>query len=381
MKIAEIRTRLLDLPIHTMFVTALRSTSTVRTVVVEIIADDGTNGFGEASEVWRVTGESLAGAQACIEGPLAAQVVGRDPRDTVRLLRDVRTAVVGNTSAKAAVDVAVHDLLARTAGVPLVELLGGTARVVATDVTLAAGPLDGLVAAALARVGEGFTVLKVKVGTDPRSDVEAVGAVRDAVGPDVTIRLDANQGWTERQALQVITALEDAGVAIEFVEQPVAAHDRDAMARITARVQTPIMADESVFGGRDLLELIQRHAADMVNIKLAKCGGLAVAATLLELCAEAGVGTIVGSMMESPVGVGAAASLAAAHGTSATADLDAAWWLAGHNRAGVRYDGSSVLLSERPGLGIDDVTELRGSAHLPKAAGAAAIDGREVASC
>lgn len=374
MRVAAIRTHELDLPMHTTFVTALRSTSTVHSVLVEVIAEDGTRGFGEAPEVWRVTGESVAGTTACIEGPLAGQVVGRDLRDTVRLLRDVRRAVVGNTSAKAAVDVAVHDLLARADGVPLVERLGGSLRLVDTDVTLAAGTLDRLVAAALARVADGFTVLKVKVGTDPRDDVRTVTAIRDAVGPDVMIRLDANQGWTERDASTVIVALEDAGTDIEFVEQPVAAPDLDAMARITRRVQTPVMADESVFGVRDLLEVIRRHAADLVNVKLAKCGGLAVASTMLELAAEAGIGTIVGSMMESPVGVAAAASLAAAHGTSATGDLDAAWWLANQCSVGVRYDGSSVVLSDQPGLGIENVADLRGTAETTGSPPQAAVE-------
>jgi L-Ala-D/L-Glu epimerase len=360
MKIVAVRTHALTLPLHTTFVTALRRTSAIETLVVEIVAEDGTSGFGEAPQVWQVTGDSVAGARACVEGPLTAQILGRDVHDTVRLLRDVRGAVAGNSSAKAAVDVAVHDLLARLQEMPLVRWLGGTSMTVGTDVTLPVGSTGALVDAAVARVADGFAVLKVKVGTDPRADVEAVTAIRDAVGPLTRIRLDANQGWTERQAIRAVRMLEDAQAGIELVEQPIAAHDIEGLARVTAHVDTPIMADEAVYGISDLIEVIRRHAADMVNVKLAKCGGLAVGRTLLELAAAAGLETIVGSMMESPIGVGAAASLAAAYGTSATSDLDAAWWLEHRSPDGITYENSQVTLPNRPGLGINGISDLVG---------------------
>ena len=231
---------------------------------------------------------------------------------------------------------------------------------VETDVTLPVGSTDELVSAAVARVAEGFAVLKIKVGTDPRADVRAVTAIRDAVGPLTKIRLDANQGWTERQSIRAVRMLEDAQADVELVEQPVAAHDIDGLARVTAHVDTPIMADEAVYGIADLMEVIRRHAADMVNVKLAKCGGLAVGRTLLELAASAGLETIVGSMMESPIGVGAAASLAAAYGTSATSDLDAAWWLERRSANGITYERREVILPNRPGLGIDSIDDLHG---------------------
>jgi L-alanine-DL-glutamate epimerase-like enolase superfamily enzyme len=115
-----------------------------------------------------------------------------------------------------------------------------------------------------------------------------------------------------------------------------------------------------VYGIADLIEVIRRHAADMVNVKLAKCGGLAVGRTLLELATSAGLETIVGSMMESPVGVGAAASLAAAYGTSATSDLDAAWWLERRGAGGITYEQGEVTLPNRPGLGIESIDDLHG---------------------
>jgi len=352
--IASVTATRVGTPLHTPFVTALRRTTTTDTVVVQVTDSDGVTGWGEAPQVWQVTGESLAGAEACVLGPLSAAVRDRDPDDLVDLCRAVAEAVAGNHGAKAAVDVALHDLVARRRGVSLPVLLGGTRHRVPTDVTLSAGDPGSLADAATARAGEGFTVLKMKVGTDAATDLARVRAARSAVGPQVRLRLDANQGWSPREAVTVISAIENAGLDVELVEQPVAGADLDGLAWVTARVDTPVMADESVYGVSDLVEVIRRRAADMVNVKLAKCGGLSAARTLLELARAQQMGTIVGSMMESHIGVGAAASLVAAHGTTLTPDLDAAWWASSSPVVGgMRYDAATVVLPEAAGLGID----------------------------
>jgi L-alanine-DL-glutamate epimerase-like enolase superfamily enzyme len=353
MTIAAVRTHRLSAALHTPFVTALRRATTVDTLVVEVVDSDGRSGFGEAPQVWQVTGASIDGSAACVRELLGPQLTGRDPDDLVARCREVQRAVAGNEAAKAAVDVALHDLAARRLGVPLVRLLGGTALRVPTDVTLSAGDADALGAAARERVGEGFTILKVKVGTDAAGDVARVRAVRDAVGPRARIRLDANQGWTPREAVRVIRGIEDAGLDVELVEQPVPRWDLDGLAWVSDRVDVPILADEAVFGVRDLVEVIRRRAADMVNVKLAKCGGLAPARTLLGLAEAHEIGTIVGSMMETQIGLGAAASLVAAYGTTAVSDLDAAWWQASSPvQGGIRYDGAHVVLPDAPGLGV-----------------------------
>ncbi|TWD83734.1 o-succinylbenzoate synthase [Kribbella amoyensis] len=349
----KLSTHLVSAPLHTPFVTALRTATHAESLLVSISDGDHT-GWGEAPQVWKVTGESLAGAQACVEGPIAAALDGLGPDDLTDALRRVQGAVQGNYGAKAAVDVALHDLAARRVGRPLHGFLGSTVDVVRTDVTLSAGDASALARAGIDRLNDGFDVLKVKVGTgDAAADFDRVRRIREAVGPDARIRLDANQGWTRRDAVTAIRALEDAGCAIELVEQPVAAADLDGMAWITDRVSTPILADESVYGVRDLVAVIRLGAADLVNVKLAKCGGLATARTLLELAREHGLGAIVGSMMESHVGVGAAAALVAAYPTSAVNDLDAAWWLKESPvLGGIRYEGARIHLPSAPGLGV-----------------------------
>lgn len=352
-RIVEVVTTPVTVPLHTPFVTALRSTTVVTGLLVRVTDDDGRTGWGEAPQVWEVTGESLAGAAACVAGPLAGAVRGHDPDDLLALCRAVQAAVAANAGAKAAVDVALHDLAARRLGLPLVRLLGGKPGRVPTDVTVAAGAAQDVAEAARARVAEGFGVLKLKLGVDATGDLDRVLAVRRAVGPHVLLRVDANQGWTARQAVRLLRELADRGADLELVEQPVPARDLDGLARVTAASPVPVMADESVHGVRDLVEMIRRGAADLVNVKLAKAGGLSVGRALLDLAHAHGIGTTVGSMMETHVGVGAAAALAAASTTTTVADLDAAWWTQ-HPAydGGPAYDGAALLLPDEPGLGV-----------------------------
>jgi len=352
----KITTHLVSAPLHTPFVTALRTATHADSLLVEV-SDGELSGWGEAPQVWKVTGESLAGAQACVEGPITSALNGLAPDDLTEALRRVQNAAAANFGAKAAVDIALHDLAARRRGQTLHGFLGSTVDVVRTDVTLSVGDADALASAGEARVADGFDVLKVKVGTDATADVERVRRVREAIGPDPTLRLDANQGWSRRDAVTAIRAMEDAGCDIELVEQPVVAADLEGMAWVTDHVGTPILADESVYGARDLVNVIRLCAADLVNVKLAKCGGLGPARTLLELAREHGLGSIVGSMMESQVGVGAAAALVSAYPTTAVNDLDAAWWLRESPVVGgIRYDGSLIHLPATPGLGVTGLT-------------------------
>lgn len=346
--------------LHTPFVTALRRTETTDTVVVTVTDSDGRTGWGEAPQVWQVTGESLAGATACIEQMLAPVVVGRplDDRDDLAAAAAlVQRAVARNFGAKAAVDAALHDLVAQAEGTSVAALLAGRPDGIrdrlTTDVTLSAGAADALADTARLRVAEGFRTLKMKVGTDASTDVQRVAAVREEVGADVAIRLDANQGWTREEAVQVIRALEVADLGVEFVEQPVVAEDVEGLAWVRERVGLPVMADESCYGPHDLERIIRLGAADLVNVKLAKCGSLTTGRDLLRRAHEAGLRTIVGSMMESHVGVGAAAALVAAEPTTEVSDLDAAWWsVASPVEGGVAYSGNEIQLPATGGFGI-----------------------------
>lgn len=358
--IERIATTTSSVRLHTPFVTALRRTETTDTVVVTLTDSDGRTGWGEAPQVWQVTGESLAGATACIELMLAPAIRGRrldDRDDLADATAAVQRAVARNFGAKAAVDAALHDLLAQAEGTSVAAMLttraDGIRDVLTTDVTLSAGAAQALADTARRRVAEGFTTLKMKVGTDAGTDVQRVASVRDAVGPDVAIRLDANQGWSREEAVQVIRALEVADLGVEFVEQPVVAEDVEGLAWVRERVGLPVMADESCYGPYDLERIIRLGAADLVNVKLAKCGSLAVGRAMLRRAHEAGLRTIVGSMMESHIGVGAAAALVAAEPTTEVSDLDAAWWSATSPVVGgISYSGNKIRVPSAGGFGI-----------------------------
>lgn len=345
--IGEVRTRLRREPLRAPFVTALRTVTEVEAVVVEVRDGDGRTGVGEAVATGPITGELSGGIAAALDGPLRSAVLGRDAEDFEDLLRAVRAAVVGNRSAKAAMDIALHDLRAQVLGLPLHRLLGAARHEVASDVTVGAGGPREMAEAAAARVRDGFGTLKIKVGDDPAVEVERVRRVRDAVGPDVRLRLDANQGWSPKQAVAIMAELERARAGIEFLEQPVAAADLAGMAFVTARTATPVMADESAATARDVLRIIELRAADIVNVKLMKCGGIRAARGLIDVATAGGLPVLIGGMMETAIGVGAAASLAATLPAGLVHDVDPAWWLAG---SPLRYEAGTLQLPNEVGL-------------------------------
>ena len=330
--IERVEAEALSLPLHTPFVTALRRATTAESVVVRVTDSDGRVGLGEAPQNWQVLGSSVAGSVACLEGPLRDAVLGRssDPVETWPL---IDRAVAGNGAAKAALDCALHDLTGQGVLTNRRELVGddqpqATGVALPTVVTLPVGEPHEIAEAARARVAEGFRTLKLKVGTDAATDVARVRAAREGAGPDVELRVDANTGWDCFEAVRVIRALEDAGVGVQLVEQPVGRRDLRGLAHVRRHVDTPVMADESVFDLEDLVELVRHDAVDLVNIKIAKAGGLTPALELARIARAHELGVSVGCMLESAVGVSAAATLAAQVDCDVAPDLDGAWWLA-----------------------------------------------------
>jgi L-alanine-DL-glutamate epimerase-like enolase superfamily enzyme len=350
-----------SIPLRRPFVTAVRTAYVLDALMVEVRDSDGRSGWGEAPTSWRVTGESIESVTAAVLGPLSEAVIGASTDEPEVLSFALERAIVRNSSARMAIDCAVYDLAARVQEVPLFQYLGGRAPEVFTDMTLSAAltasDLEELLRMAVEHVAVGFTTLKVKVGAGG-DDVATLIEVRNAVGANVHLRADANQGWAPERAVLAITSLEDAGVDLEFVEQPVNRDDIEGLAFVTNHVETPIVADESVWTRRDLCEIIRSRAADMVNIKLAKTGGLREALALASSAREHGIGLMVGCMSEGHVGIAAAAALASAldHGAPdgrKSHDLDGGLWLTDSPvRGGVAYDGERVVLEDSPGTGI-----------------------------
>ncbi|MBB3087436.1 dipeptide epimerase [Nocardioides albus] len=355
-RVVAVRTQRVRVPLHTPFVTALRRTEFAETVVATVEDSDGCVGWGEAPQVWKVTGDSLAGSSAALEGPIADALIGAAA--DLSSARLIQGAVVGNRSAKMAADIALHDLVARRAGVSMADHLAGGPdgpTHLTTDMTLSVGTPTELAEAAAARARDGFTTLKIKVGTDAAGDAERVLAVREAA-PGCVLRLDANTGWRADEAVAVLRTLADQDVELEFVEQPVARRDLEGMAYVRRHQPYRILADESVFDLEDLVDVIRAGAADAINVKLAKCGGITPAIELLEVAKRHGLGRLVGCMMESHLGIGAAAALVAATGIPGEQDLDAGWWAKSSPYAGgITYDGPCIDFPHANGLGIEGV--------------------------
>ena len=208
---------------------------------------------------------------------------------------------------------------------------------------------------------DGYRVLKVKVGKEGMADIPRIAAIREAVGPDIRIRVDANQGWTAAQSVAIIKKLEDKGLNIQLVEQPVPAEDIAGLKFVTGQVDTPILADEAVFSPQDAANLITIRAADYLNIKLMKTGGIWNALKICKLAKQHGMECMIGCMLESQVSVAAAAHLCAAQEVITMADLDGPSLCASEPfPGGPVFDGPTIRLNDTPGIGIELPGEIFG---------------------
>ena len=364
MKITNIELGMLRVPLKTPFKTALRTVDTVEDIVVLVRTDSGHTGHGEAPPTAVITGDTHGSIVEAIERHIKPRLIGQDISNLNHICGLIQNSMERNTSAKAAVEIAVYDLWGQLHGAPLYQMLGGGDPVITTDITISVDHIDKMVADSIAAVERGFDSLKIKVGKDIGLDIERVKAIHAAVEGRALLRLDANQGWTAKQAVYAMHALEDAGVLLELLEQPVKAADIEGLKYVTERVHTPVMADESVFGPSQVFDLIQRRAADIINIKLMKTGGISNAVRVADIAALYGVQCMIGCMLESAISVAAAVHLAVAKADAITkVDLDGPS-LSQFNpvHGGVVFNESEITITDAPGLGI---REIRGLELLP----------------
>ncbi len=357
MKITHMTLGMLRVPLRIPFKTALRTVNAIEDIVLMLHTDTGHVGYGEAPATAVITGDTHGSIIAAIRHYIFPRLLGQDVADLNHLTLLTQTALEKNTSAKAAVEIAIHDLWAQLYAAPLYQLLGGGKPCLTSDITISVDAIDKMLADALLAVERGFTALKIKVGKDIGSDVERVKAIHAAVAGRASLRLDANQGWTARQTVKALHQLEDASVELDLIEQPVPARDVAGMRYITARVHTPVMADESAFGPMQVLELIRLRAADIINIKLMKAGGISNALRIADIAAVHGVQCMMGCMLETSISVAAAAHVAVARANVITRiDLDGpALCEFDPVDGGAAFDGPDITLSDAVGLGIRSI--------------------------
>ncbi|WTW92029.1 GNAT family N-acetyltransferase [Streptomycetaceae bacterium NBC_01309] len=326
-------------PLRRPFRTALRTVRTLSAVEVVLHTADGATATGTTVATPAITGDTADGILDALHGPLTQALRG-GPRTLAAALRAVEAAAPGVPSARAAADLALHHLAtgpsgARRSELPafsgLPDLLGKAALPVRSDLTISVDTPAAMAAAAREGVGAGFDTLKLKLA-DPDLDVRRVTEVHAELGGAerrTVLRVDANQAWTPDEAIRVLDRIAALGIDLELVEQPTPAADIAGLARVRRNSPWPILADESVFTADDVRRVADASAADLVNLKLLKCGGLGPARDVVAACAESGLGLIVGCMLEPAEGVTAARHLAAAAAAGPLAhDLDAGWWTA-----------------------------------------------------
>jgi L-alanine-DL-glutamate epimerase-like enolase superfamily enzyme len=363
MKIVAIDVIPVRLPLREPFVVAYATYANTLSVLVRIRTQDGVEGWGEATPDPNVTGESWGGVAATIQRDLAPALIGRDARHREAALAALDARVEGAPAAKAALDIALHDLVSRTMGVPLWQLLGGRAReALQISRVISIGTPEEMAAAAQRHVAAGFSTVKTKVGDVASPDIDArrVAAVREVVGPEIAIKVDVNQGWrTPGIAIGAIRAMAPSHPA--YIEQPVVWWDMEGLAEVRRQTGAVIMIDEGCHGPRDMLRAVNLRACDLVNIKLMKCGGILNALKLNAIAEAAGVSAQVGTMVESSIASAAGLHTAIAMSNVRTVEMGGPLMHAEDVGGAVAwYAGDAVTVPDSPGLGIEvDIKQVR----------------------
>lgn len=348
-----------SVPLVTPFKTALRTVETVNDILIKVVTDTGEIGYGEAAPTLVITGESKESIKYAVNNCIGPSILGMEIDNLELIMEKINSCVLKNTSAKAAVDMAIYDLYAKKLKSPLYKILGGYRNSITTDITISVNNIDEMVQDSIKAVNDGFNILKIKVGKEGNRDIERVVEIRKAIGKDIVLRVDANQGWTSKEAVRIICALEDKDLNIDLIEQPVKYWDLEGMKYVTQNTYTKILADESVFSPLDAIKIIQERAADLINIKLMKTGGIYNALKICEIAEVYGVECMIGCMLESKISVSAAANLGAAKKIITMVDLDGpALCKFDPISGGPVFNGSNIKMSDKDGIGFEDLVDI-----------------------
>jgi L-alanine-DL-glutamate epimerase-like enolase superfamily enzyme len=327
-------------------------------VLVEIETDEGVTGVGEAQVDIGFFGHTLEEVQVAIDDYLGPQLIGKDPSDREHLmgLIDYR----GNSCAKSGIDLALHDLVGKSLDVPASTLIGGRNRSrIKVALEIAGGPPEEMAKECLRFMDQGVRAFKPKIGGDPARDADRLRAIREAVGPEVSIRADANQGYTPKEAIRLCRLAERYGVDLELLEQPVTAWDLQGMALVRRSVDTLIEADEGCYTIYDAMQIVRHEAADVLNIKIGKAGGLYHAKKIAAIAEAAGLKCVLGTAFG--LGVEMAAKLQLAASTAMVTDAVEFTEIGLHDnllaapfdeRFALPLEDGCLPVPEGPGLGV-----------------------------
>jgi L-alanine-DL-glutamate epimerase-like enolase superfamily enzyme len=340
-----------SIPMHP-FTIATGTMHYAQNIFIRIHTGDGLFGVGECSAFPMIAGETQS---TCFEmaKDFAALWKGKEEANIDERLDELEAFTAFNRTIKSAFDMALYDLAAKRAGLPLYKYLGGSKKPLQTDLTIGIASPESMAATAKDFISRGVQILKVKLGKDASTDIERIRLIREAVGAQPRIRIDANQGWTFEEAKSVLQAI--AAYEVDFCEQPMRYWNDAQLPLLRQHSPIRIMADESVFDHHDAERLIQAGACDYVNIKFAKSGGIREALRINEVCEASAIPCMMGGMLESRVALTAFAHFATTQDNIVFYDMDTC--MLGHKvdpvTGGVRYNNYFVEIPDSIGIGAD----------------------------
>jgi len=352
MVITEIKIYPLKVRLKEPFVISLGTITHAQNLLIELSTDTGITAQGECSAYSFINGEMLEGQMAL--APILAKLwIGKNPLEIAVRLKELDGLLSGNLALKSAFDMALYDLNAKAAGMPLYQYLGGSNdRVLYSDRTVSVGDPAAMAEEAVRYLEAGFQSIKLKLGGPVELDISRVAAIRGAIGRDIPLRTDANQAWSVSEAVRVLKGLEKFN--IEHCEEPIAAGDLVGLRFVRSQSPIPIMADESLFDHRDAIRLVQNEACDYFNIKLTKSGGIGNATKIAAIADAAGIPVQVGCFSESRLAITALVHFVLAHKIVVHFDMDSPLMMAEDPVSGgatVAEDGKVELISDSPGIG------------------------------
>ncbi|MCO5934462.1 dipeptide epimerase [Mucilaginibacter sp. RB4R14] len=321
-------------------------------VFIRIHTDIGFYGVGECSAFPMIVGETQ---DTCLVMAkyFAGLWIGKDALDIPARMQQLHDAVAGNTTIKSAFDIALFDIAAKNAGKPLYQFLGGEKRVIESDITIGISTPEVMAKKAIDFKASGANILKVKLGKGAETDVERIKQIREDVGPQMKIRVDANQGWSFDDAVFALLAI--GAYDIEFCEQPMRTWYNDRLPELMKLSPVKIMADESVYNHHDARMQIESNSCDYINIKMAKSGGILEAKKIHDIAVERGIPCMMGGMLESRIALSAKLHFVYASPNIHFYDMDTC--MLGHLVdpcvGGVTYDGYKLNISNAIGIGAD----------------------------
>ncbi|MEQ9217113.1 MAG: dipeptide epimerase [Cyclobacteriaceae bacterium] len=309
----------LDIPLKTPFTIAIGKKDSIQNVLIKIRLTNGVEGLGEAAPLEPINWENQATVLATLHS-CKDFLLGKDVAEYRKIAHQIKGVFSIQATARCVIEMALLDAYTQTLGLPLYRFFGGAQNAIETDYTIDILPADQAKNLAASLTQRGYKTIKTKVGKHMDEDIDRILAIKEGA-PGCNLMIDANQGFSVKQALTFLDKLADQHITPVLFEQPVIKHDLDGMRFIRENTSIPVAADETVFTAANAMAVVKSGCADIINIKLMK-SGLIEALDIAAIARRANIGLMIGCMLETTLGLGCAAHFAAGLGGFQFVDLD-----------------------------------------------------------